>query len=259
MSPFGLFAHSRGILATTVAGSLCALMSWGVLVWRETPAATDDPKSKVVDRVHVVDFREDLVLFETVFWEPADTTSLRDLIRAAGIARDKDVLEIGTGSGLLSLCCARYGARRVVATDINPNAVANARYNARRLGVGDVMEVRHVSKSNPGAYAVLKPGERFDLIISNPPWEDRAPTTIDTYALDDENFALMRSLLSGLKSRLKPGGRAFLAYGCVSAIRAMQKMAPEYGLTTQIHDDRKLDDLEEVFLPGMLVIVTPAK
>lgn len=216
-----------------------------------------DTEHRIVNQVEVIDFPEKLDLFETVFWEPDDTTSLRDLIRAGRIAEGKDVLEIGTGSGLLSLCCAKYGANRVVATDINPAAVANARHNARRLGVDDRMKVRLVGKESPGAFEVLKPGERFDLIISNPPWEDRRPTTINTYALDDEGFALMRSLLSGLKNRLKPGGRAFLAYGCVTAIRELQKMAPRYGLTTHIHDNRKLDDLNEVFLPGMLIIVTP--
>lgn len=240
-----------------IVGGISALIVWRMIAWRSSQAS--DAAHKIVNRVQVVDFSEDLVLYETVFWEPRDTTSLRDLIRVAKIAEGKDVLEIGTGSGLISLCCARYGANRVVATDINPNAVANAKFNAQRLGVDDVMEVRQVSKENPGAYAVLKACERFDLIISNPPWEDRRPTTIDSYALDDEHFALMRSLLSGLKKRLKPGGRAFLAYGCVSAIRELRKLAPQYGLKTHIHDDRNLDDLDEVFLPGMLVIVTPAK
>ncbi|MFQ5733617.1 MAG: 50S ribosomal protein L11 methyltransferase [Planctomycetaceae bacterium] len=264
MSPPGSFAPRRGFVELTIVAVVCALVGWRVVAWGESFAVSTgsvEPAihSKVVARVRVVDFPEELVLYETVFWEPKDTTSLRDLIRAARIADGKDVLEIGTGSGLISLCCAKSGANRVVATDINSNAVANARDNARRLGVDDRIDVRQVSRHDPGAYAVLKDGETFDLIISNPPWENRRPTTIDSYALDDENFALMRSLLSGLKSRLKPGGRAFLAYGCVSAIRELQKLAPQYGLTVRRHDDRDLDDLDEVFLPGMLLIVTPTK
>ena len=67
----------------------------------------------------------------------------------------------------------------------------------------------------------------------------------------------MRSLLRELRQRLKPGGRAFLAYGCVSAIRTLQRLAPQYGLVAHIHDDRSLDQLDELFLPGMLVIVSP--
>jgi release factor glutamine methyltransferase len=226
--------------------------------WFLRPAAAPvEPESRVVSRVNVLDFEEQLVLFDTVFWEPDDTKSLRDVIRVTPLVKGKDVLEIGTGSGLISLCCAKAGANRVVATDINPNAVANARYNAQRLGFADCIEVRQVAKSDPGAYAVLKSGEKFDVIISNPPWEDRRPTSIGKYALDDEGFALMRSILKDLKTRLNPGGRAFLAYGCVSAIKTLKKLAPEYGLAYQVFDNRKLSELDEVFLPGMLVIVWP--
>jgi len=226
--------------------------------WFMRPAATTvDPESRVVARVNVLDFEEPLVLFDTVFWEPDDTNSLRDVIRATPAVKGKDVLEIGAGSGLISLCCAKAGANRVVATDINPHAVANARYNAERLGLADRVEVRQVAKFDPGAYSVLKPGEKFDVIISNPPWEDRRPTTIDRYAMDDEGFSLLRSILKDLKTRLNPGGRAFLAYGCVSAVKTLKRLAPEYGLAYQVYDNRKLSDLDEVFLPGMLVIVWP--
>jgi methylase of polypeptide subunit release factors len=240
-----------------IAAALLAVAGGSAWRFARDPSTPIEPEPRIVARVDVLDFDRQLVLFDTVFWEPDDTKSLRDVIRATPAVKGKDVLEIGTGSGLISLCCVRAGANRVVATDINPNAVANARHNAKRLGFTDRMEVRLVAKSDPGAYAVLKPGEKFDVIISNPPWEDRRPTTIDRYALDDEGFALLRSILKDLNARLKPGGRAFLAYGCVSAIKTLQKIAPEYGLDYAIYDSRKLDGLDEVFLPGMLVIVWP--
>ena len=238
---------------------LTALLLAGVAILR-SPSTGDQasqpvPDQKVVAWVSIVDFPDKLALYRTVFWEPRDSISLRELIRAAKIAKGKSVLEIGTGSGLISLCCAKNGATRVVATDINPNAVACARFNAKRLQVDDVMQVRQVSHADPSAYAVLKPGETFDLIISNPPWENKKPRTIAEFAEDDEDFALMKSLLKDLKVRLNPGGRAFLAYGCVTAINTILKLAPQYGLKAVIHDNRKLDDLPEVFLPGMLVIV----
>src|SRR5262245_49331771 len=45
-----------------------------------------------------------VALFDTVFWDPRDTISLRKLLRQSDVVKDKRVLEIGTGSGLLSLC-----------------------------------------------------------------------------------------------------------------------------------------------------------
>jgi methylase of polypeptide subunit release factors len=195
--------------------------------------------------------------FRTVFWEPADTESLRKLIRETNLVKDKHVLEIGTGTGLIALCCLKRGAAKVVATDINPHAVANAQYNARRFPVTSVLETRLVGEEDPSAFAVIGPEERFDLIISNPPWEDGKPRVVDEYALYDPEFALLESLLAGMKSHLRPGGKALLAYGCVDAIRLLQDRAPVHGLTVRVLDDRALDVLPNVFLPGMLLEVVP--
>jgi release factor glutamine methyltransferase len=205
----------------------------------------------------VPDLPRQIAVFDTVFWEPADTESLRALIREGSLVRGKSVLEIGTGSGLLSLCCLQAGAARVVATDVNPGAVANARYNARLLGLDDRLEVRQVPLDNAAAWSVLEEGERFDLIVSNPPWEDRRPQSIAEYALYDPGFELLGSLLAGLRDRLHPGGRALLAYGCRDAIHALHDLAEEQELDVKQLDDRDLESLPEVFLPGMLLEVTP--
>jgi release factor glutamine methyltransferase len=215
------------------------------------------PPGKVREWVSVGGLPRNIAVFETVFWDPRDTISLRHLIRYTPLVKDRTVLEIGTGSGLLSLCCLQAGARQVLATDVNKNAVENARYNAELLGFIKRFEVRLVPLNDSGAYAVLRPDERFDLILSNPPWEDKSPKTIDEFALYDEHFALLRSLLANLKQRLNPGGKALLAYGNVNAIRTIQRLAPEHDLEVRILDDRDLDQLPADFLPGMLLEVTP--
>lgn len=205
----------------------------------------------------VEDFDQPLVQLETVFWDPDDTVSLRKLIRDTPLVKHKRILEIGTGTGLVSLCCLKHGARDVVATDVNPWAVANAALNAERLKLGERLETRRVPLDNTAAFAVIGADERFDLIITNPPWEDAHPTGIEDYALYDENFVLIKSLLGGLKAHLTPGGKALLAYGNVTAIRTIQKLGPQYHLTVTVLDDRSLDTLDENFLPGMLLEVVP--
>src|SRR3989338_7681738 len=47
------------------------------------------------------------------------------------IVGKKSFLEIGTGTGVIAVFCAKNGAK-VVATDISHNAVKNARFNAKR-------------------------------------------------------------------------------------------------------------------------------
>ena len=163
------------------------------------------------------------------------------------------MLEIGTGSGLLSLCCLKAGAEQVVATDVNRAAVSNALYNAEHLELTGQLDARLVPLENSSAFSVIAPNEKFDLIISNPPWVNQKPKTIEEHALYDANFALMKSFLSGLRNHLKPGGRALLAYGCVDAIKTLQELSKEHHFEFIIRDERNLDELPEEFLPGMLL------
>jgi len=71
------------------------------------------------------------------------------------------VLDLGTGSGILAIAAARLGAGRVLALDVDPQAVKAARENAARNVVGDTVEVRE------GALPEGARGERFDLIVAN--------------------------------------------------------------------------------------------
>jgi predicted RNA methylase len=215
------------------------------------------PNDQIETFDRVEDFPQLLARFKTVFWDPRDTESLRWLIRTTPLVKGKTVLEIGTGTGLLSLCCLQAGAAHVVATDVNPAAIANATYNAAELSLADRLETRLVPLDQTGAFTTISPTEQFDLIISNPPWENRTPGPIDEYALYDRDFALMRSLLEGLETHLKPGGKALLAYGCGDAIATLERLARDGGFEIRKLDDRDPRDLPEVFLPGMLFEVSP--
>lgn len=195
----------------------------------------------------------EIVQFESVFWEPDDTVSLRALITEDQCATGRKVLEIGTGTGILGILCLQNGADEVVATDINSAAVANARYNAAMLVTDVEMDVRQVNKAKPGAFSVIKDKERFDLIISNPPWEDGTVTSPADLAYYDPKFQLMDSLLDGLPQHLNPGGRCLLAYGHLSAIKRLKAESESRGYQFKLLDDRSLDDLEENFLPGLLI------
>ena len=199
----------------------------------------------------------EVVQFETVFWEADDSTSLRKMIVSDAIVSGRDVLEIGTGTGLISVLCLQNGAKSVVATDINPAAVANARYNAATLCPDQALDVRQVETSNPGAFVVIKKTEKFDLVISNLPWEDGVVVKPADHAFYDPDFQLMDTLLDGLPNHLKPGGRCLLAYGNVGAIKRLQTESEKRSYGFKILDDRNLDSLDENFLPGMLVEIRP--
>jgi len=199
----------------------------------------------------------EFVQFESVFWEPDDTVSLRKLISEDGIVAGCDVLEIGTGTGLISILCLENSARSVVATDINRAAAANAEYNAAMICPDQTLDVRTVTADDPGAFSVIEANEKFDLVISNPPWEDGAVNKPADHAFYDPGFQLMDSLLAGLQSHLKPNGRCLLAYGNVQAIKRLIAESEKRGFHIKILDDRKLDTLADDFLPGMLLELRP--
>lgn len=220
------------------------------------PAAEPTTQTpEAMDWQSVEGLPQKLALFDHVFWEPDDTGSLRRILRSSDVVRGKSVLEIGTGTGIVALCCAQAGASHVVATDINPWAIRNCVFNAKELKFETVIEPRQVPLKTPDAWSVIGDEERFDVIVSNPPWELGKPTRVEDFAFYDPDFQLMKSLVTGLPGHLKPNGRVFLAYGCVTAIRQLQTLITAEGMTYTVLDDRDLDTLAENFLPGMLIEV----
>jgi release factor glutamine methyltransferase len=84
------------------------------------------------------------------------------LARARGIDAPR-ILDVGTGSGAIAITLAlELPNARVFATDVSPGAIGAARANARRLAA--VVEFRR------GDLVAPFTGERFDLIVSNPPY-----------------------------------------------------------------------------------------
>ncbi len=75
------------------------------------------------------------------------------------------VLDLCTGSGAIALALAKeLPAAHVIATELSPGAAAIARKNAERNGFAERVDVRLGDLFAPVA------GERFDLIVSNPPY-----------------------------------------------------------------------------------------
>jgi ribosomal protein L11 methyltransferase len=78
----------------------------------------------------------------------------------AHVGRGSLWLDLGTGSGILALVAAHCGARRVVALDVDPDAVEVARRWVARNAMSDRVEVRHA-----GAESCR--GAGFDGVVAN--------------------------------------------------------------------------------------------
>jgi release factor glutamine methyltransferase len=82
------------------------------------------------------------------------------------------VLEIGLGSGVLSIGALKAGAKQVTALEINPRAKMFAGFNAVLNGVSDGL---HIIDGDPDYIWAPVKGRTFDYIMSNPPFMPTPP------------------------------------------------------------------------------------
>jgi release factor glutamine methyltransferase len=131
---------------------------------------------------------------------------------------EKTVLELGAGSGLLSIYAARKGAA-VVATDISPAATECVRSNALENRVE--IQVIHSDLFD------RIPRQAFDLILINPPYYKRNPSSVYDYAwYCGENGEYFQKLFSGLSGYIRRESHVLMVLcdGCdLQMIRALAK------------------------------------
>ncbi len=141
--------------------------------------------------------------------------------------KGKRVMEIGTGSGIISLMAAKHGAIKIVATDINPAAIQSVTMNAEALGYSDIIEARLVSLDDMSAYAVIGEDEQFDVIVSNPPFalDLDAPGNDAVTDTGELGFSIVR----GLEQHLAPNGTVILLYDSLFYHHVMVKYAEYKG------------------------------
>jgi ribosomal protein L11 methyltransferase len=80
--------------------------------------------------------------------------------------RDKKILDVGTGTGVLAIAAAKALRCKVFASDIDPVAVATAKANARHNGVGALVALRQADGRRALPRVFLQRGP-FDLILAN--------------------------------------------------------------------------------------------
>ncbi len=158
------------------------------------------------------------------------------------------VLDLGTGSGAIALSIAHARPDgEVTAVDASPDALGVARENARSLNIGNARLLRS------DWFSALA-GERFDLIVSNPPYvadgdahlaqgdlrfEPRTALASGADGLDD-----IRRIVAGAREHLHAGGWLLFEHGYDQAGRARELLgAAGY---TEVFSARDLAGIERV-------------
>lgn len=150
---------------------------------------------------------------------------------------DAAVLELGTGSGAIALALKRLRRRaRIVAVEASAAALEVARHNAARLGLE--VEFRHGRWFGPVA------GERFALVVANPPYvaeEDPHLAQGDlrfeprsALAAGADGLDAIREIARAAPAHLAPGAWLLLEHGMGQerAVRGIVAAAGLEGVTT---------------------------
>ena len=138
---------------------------------------------------------------------------------------NKTFLDLGTGSGLLALTAASCGAK-VVATDINPRAVANAADNAR-------MNQLPLTLMQSDLFDRLS--SHFDVIVINPPYFNKNPESPAQAAwYCGEDFDYFSRLFSQLRDYTDQHSQVFMVLSDGCALDKIHDLARSQALRLEL-------------------------
>ena len=154
-----------------------------------------------------------------------ETELLVEVALSAGLADGAAVLDLGTGSGCVALTLAlERPSWKVTATDISHDALEVARSNAAKLGVEGVT-------FRKGPWFAAVPGQRFDLIVSNPPYVAAGDSHLQALRFEPQmalvaggnGLACLQQIIANAARHLVPAGPLALehSYEQGGAVRAL--------------------------------------
>ena len=145
------------------------------------------------------------------------------------------ILDVGCGSGILAIAAAKLGATRVLALDIDPNAVRAARQNAAANGVAHSVEVREgtVVPESPEVRLSGAPRMAKATLAGTAQASDPIPTTqpdiFDIIVANISGLTLAR-LGPALAASLAPGGLLITSGFLEDAVSGLRKAYKAAGL-----------------------------
>ncbi len=152
------------------------------------------------------------------------------------LCKDKDVLEIGSGTGAIAITVAKEGAKSVASTDINPHAIANIKENQEKNQTQ--FPVYEGSLFEP-----LPKDQKFDVIFWNHPFqksEVEAQNTIEA-SMIDYKYQYLRAYIQNGFSYLAENGKLFLGTGNMEEyLQDIQQLADELGVKLKLVSKTKI-------------------
>lgn len=152
---------------------------------------------------------------------PRDETEIlvRKAIEIINQNNLKMALDVGTGSGCIACMVAKFTDSQIIGLDISSDALNTALDNASKLNLFNKAIFR---KSN--IFSNVKPGETFDIIVSNPPYippaekakiqeEVKFDPELALYTSDEKGLEFYEKITNGAPKILNKGGYLLFEIG----------------------------------------------
>jgi release factor glutamine methyltransferase len=162
----------------------------------------------------------------------ADSVLLADALCAENLAPGAAVLDMCTGSGVLSVTAAFLGAGTVTAVDVSRSALICAQLNG-------LLHRTRVRTRRGDMFSALGKDALFDVIVSNPPWlpsTGNLPTRsiARSWAAGRDGRALIDRVCAGAPAHLRPGGVLLLVQASFCDVPATIRLLTERGLKAEV-------------------------
>ena len=165
---------------------------------------------------------------ESVYEPAEDSLLLLDALRSVS---SRKVLEIGCGSGFLSLCLAKSNS--VTAVDINPDAVRAAKGNAKRNSLRMECFQSDLFSSVTG---------KFDVIVFNPPYLPQEPCEEGdaSYSGGESGRDVIGKFVKSCPAHLEEEGEVFVVVSSLTGIDEVVELFSQSGLGAEVVARQKI-------------------
>lgn len=163
-----------------------------------------------------------------------------DFIDSMDSLEGKHVLDMGCGSGVVSVFAASKGAK-CFAVDINPMGAKAAMQNALRNGLSGNVEAL---ESN--LFQKVDTAKKFDIMFFNPPYFKGIPRSNFEQAFKGgEDYEVIRAFINESKSYLNPGGEIYFITSSDMEINLLEEIFRAEGFEFILL--KKIEKLLETF------------
>lgn len=157
-----------------------------------------------------------------VFWPTDDS---KPLVENYVVNEGDKVLDVCTGSGVIAIFSAYKGASKVLGVDINPDATACARENAKIHNFEKI-----VSFMWSDVFSAVPQGEKYDVITMNPPFRCSVKAYDEVEAtMRDNDLHVHTEFFNGVREHLADNGRAYISQASFGPLGKIVGLASKAG------------------------------